>query len=62
MVCSVCGWAEVYAKDRCRSDYMFRRRHKRDRTDEEAARMGQKMLQRQDLRVMLSAYGGVVSP
>ena len=54
-MCEICGWQPVYAKGVCRSDYVFRRRHKRDRTEDEIVRMGEKYLQRADHAFMLSA-------
>ena len=47
--CVVCEWRPVYALDLCRSDYVFRRRHKRDRTEEEIVIEGEKEITRMRL-------------
>ncbi len=39
-VCRICEWAPVFARGRCSSCYMFRRRNRRDRTEAEVVAYG----------------------
>jgi hypothetical protein len=47
-VCRVCDWQRIYARGRCRSCYVFERRHGRDRTEDEVVAQGQAYLERRD--------------
>jgi hypothetical protein len=48
-VCIVCDWRDVYAKHRCRSCYIYERKHGYDKPDEYLVREGEKELERRIL-------------
>jgi len=54
-VCRVCHWAPVYAKGRCAPCYMFRRRHRRDRTEAEVVAYGLRIQGQETRRRPLTA-------
>lgn len=46
MTCEVCEWRIVYARGRCRSCYVYERRHGCDKTEDYLMREGEKELER----------------
>jgi len=46
MMCEVCEWRSVYARGRCRSCYVYERKHGYDKTEDYLVSEGEKELER----------------